>query len=209
VGRSNEQASSSRDRLPFPLRLPFLPSCTCILTSVLVIIYQPLTSPLLRNNAAKHPQPRPAQPLPLSSISIPDTRNNALTTFLTSPPPDCAPRSFPLPHSKASAVSLPPNRPRCSRSAAAAGTKLWIDPRPPVALPRRLHSLRRHRPSSDRPAAAAAPLLPTASVALAAAPGVRALHYSLRQSQPDTDKLVLPVAAAAPLPPKRRLYSSR
>jgi hypothetical protein len=38
---------------------------------------------------------------------------------------------------------------------------------------------------------------------------VRALHYSLRQTQPDTDKLVLPVAAAAPLPPKRRLYSSR
>jgi hypothetical protein len=153
------------------------------------------------------PTTTPAQPLPLSSIFIPVTRNNALTTFLTSPPPVCALGSFPLPHSKASAVSLPPNRPHCSRSAA--GTELWIDPRPPVALPRRLHSLRRHRPSSDRPAAAAAPLLPTASVALAAAPGVRALHYSLRQSQPDTDKLVLPVAAAAPLPPKRRLYSSR
>lgn len=46
-------------------------------------------------------------------------------------------------------------------------------------------------------------LLPTASVALAAAPGVRALHYSPRQTEPDTS------CAAAPLPPNRRLYSSR
>lgn len=143
------------------------------------------------------------------------TDRHAPIAFLTSPP------HHPLSSCKQASryrtrspvdPPLPPNRPPgLPLSPPPAGCfKEWIDPRPPSLYPAVVSTL---PPSSSKqlvqpPAIARLQLLsplllPTASVALAAAPGVRALHYSPRQTEPDTS------CAAAPLPPNRRLYSSR
>lgn len=116
--------------------------------------------------------------------------------------------SFPLPHS----ILHPPSALRCHpivrQACLSAGCfKEWIDPRPPSLYPAVVStpapSSSKQPPPIARLQLLSRLLLPTASVALAAAPGVRALHYSPRQTEPDTS------CAAAPLPPNRRLYSSR
>lgn len=119
--------------------------------------------------------------------------------FLTSPPSVVTGASFPLPHSKAHRPPLPPNRPPGGLSARCCKSGLIHVPRcstPPSPL------LRRHRPSSDRPAAALSSCSQRRPLHSRPLPAVRALHYSLRQTEPDT-------SCCAPLPPNRRLYSSR
>jgi hypothetical protein len=117
MGRSNEQqqASSSGDRLLFPLRLPSLPSR--VLTSVLLLLHHPIPIPISylslppqRRQNTGYSSTAPIRSS-LSLSSVPDTRNNALTTFLISPPPVFAQGSFRC-HTQTTA-SPSPNRPLC------------------------------------------------------------------------------------------------
>lgn len=100
-----------------PRVLPFNPHAP----PPIIIPYLTKNPSSAATNCCKHHAQPASQPALSSCLaSFPRPPRHALAAFLTSPPSTVVRASFPLPHSKAHCPPLPPNRPPCWPSAAAA-----------------------------------------------------------------------------------------